>query len=70
MAHPLKAVIAGLPAHERRKIKTRAAQRIAEEMSRQALRKAIGKTQTAIGKRLKVRVGRASSGSGASRPRG
>ena len=54
MAHTLKEVIAGLPAHERRKIKTRAAQLIAEEMSLQALRKAIGKTQTMIAKRLKV----------------
>jgi hypothetical protein len=54
MVHTLKEVIAGLPAHERRKIKTRAAQLIAEEMSLQDLRKAIGKTQTAIAKRLKV----------------
>jgi hypothetical protein len=54
MAQTLKEVIAGLPAHERRKIKTRAAQLIAEEMSLQDLRKAIGTTQTAIAKRLKV----------------
>ena len=54
MAHTLKEVIAALPAHERRKIKTRAAQLIAEEMSLQDLRKAIGKTQMVIAKRLKV----------------
>ena len=41
-------------AHERDKIKARAQQPIAEEMSLQDLRKAIGKTQTAIAKRLKV----------------
>ncbi|MSO92392.1 MAG: transcriptional regulator [Rhodospirillales bacterium] len=47
-------VIAALPASERRKIEARARRLIAEEMSLQALRKAIGKTQTVIAKRLKV----------------
>lgn len=54
MPRTLKEVIATLPAHERRAIKTRAAQLIAEEMSLQDLRKAIGKTQIAIAKRLRV----------------
>ena len=50
----LNEVIAALPASERRKIEARARRLIAEEMSLQALRKAIGKTQTVIAKRLKV----------------
>lgn len=54
MARTLKQVIAGLPAGERRQIRARAAQLIAEEMSLQDLRRAIGKTQTAVAKRLKV----------------
>jgi hypothetical protein len=54
MARTLKDVMAGLPADERRKVETRARQLIAEEMSLQDLRKAVGKTQTAVAKRLKV----------------
>ena len=54
MTRTLNEVISALPAHEREKIKARAEQLIAEEMSLQDLRKAIGKTQTAIAKRLKV----------------
>jgi DNA-directed RNA polymerase specialized sigma subunit len=54
MTRTLNEVISALPAHERDKIKARAQQPIAEEMSLQDLRKAIGKTQTAIAKRLKV----------------
>jgi DNA-binding transcriptional ArsR family regulator len=54
MARTLKQVIAALPAGERHRIKARAAQLIAEEMTLQDLRKAIGKTQTAVARRLKV----------------
>ena len=50
----LDQVIAALPAEERAKIDARARELIAEEMSLQRLRKAIGKTQTAVAKRLKV----------------
>ena len=50
----LDQVIAALPAAERAKIDARARELIAEEMSLQRLRKAIGKTQTAVAKRLKV----------------
>ncbi len=54
MAKTLNEVIAALPARERREIETRAQDLIAEEMSLQDLRKAIGKTQAAVAKRLKV----------------
>lgn len=54
MARTLKEVVAGLPAKERRKIATRARQLIAEEVSLQDLRRAVGKTQTAVAKRLRV----------------
>src|ERR1039458_5483349 len=54
MARTLNEIIADLPATERRKIEARAKQLIAEEMSLQDLRKAVGKTQTAVAKRLKV----------------
>jgi DNA-binding transcriptional ArsR family regulator len=54
MARTLKEVIAALPEKERREIDARAQLLIAEEMSLQDLRKAIGKTQTAVAKRLKV----------------
>src|SRR5205807_1484940 len=54
MARTLNEVIAVLPAHEREKIESRADELIAEEMSLRELRKAIGKTQTAIAKRLRV----------------
>ena len=54
MARTLNQVVAALPASERRKIEARARQLIAEEMSLQDLRKAVGKTQTAVAKRLKV----------------
>jgi len=50
----LDRVIAALPAAERAKIDARARDLIAEEMSLQRLRKAIGKTQTTVAKRLKV----------------
>jgi transcriptional regulator with XRE-family HTH domain len=54
MSKALKDVIATLPKDEQGKIKARAEQLIAEEMSLQKLRKTIGKTQTAVAKRLKI----------------
>src|SRR5262249_25606026 len=54
MLRTLDQVIASLPASERAKIEARTKQLIAEEMSLQDLRKAIGKTQVALAKRLKV----------------
>ena len=54
MPRTLNDVIAALPKGERAKIEARARELVAEEMSLQDLRKAIGKTQTAIAKRLKV----------------
>ena len=54
MPRTLNEVIAALPKGERHRIKARAEQLVSEEMSLQELRKAIGKTQTAIAKRLKV----------------
>jgi len=54
MPRMLNEVIASLPEAERAKVEARARELIAEEMSLQDLRKAIGKTQTAIAKRLKV----------------
>src|SRR6266852_6462969 len=54
MPRTLDEVVATLPAGERAKIEARARELIAEEMSLQDLRRAVGKTQTAIAKRLKV----------------
>lgn len=54
MPKALKDVVASLPKGEQEKIKIRGEQLIAEEMSLQELRKTIGKTQTAVAKRLKV----------------
>jgi transcriptional regulator with XRE-family HTH domain len=54
MSKALKDVIAALPKEEQEKIKLRGEQLVAEEMSLQELRKTIGKTQTAIAKRLKI----------------
>jgi|SRR5947209_243817 transcriptional regulator with XRE-family HTH domain len=54
MPRTLDDVIAALPKGERAKIEARARELVAEEMSLQDLRKAIGKTQTAIAKRLRV----------------
>src|ERR1700724_992808 len=54
MPRTLNEVIAALPKGERAKIEARARELIDEEMSLQDLRKAVGKTQTAIAKRLKV----------------
>jgi DNA-binding XRE family transcriptional regulator len=54
MPRTLNEVIASLPGAERAKIEARTRELISEEMSLQDLRKAIGKTQTAIARRLKV----------------
>lgn len=54
MPRTLDEVIASLPEGERAKIEARARELIAEEMSLQDLRKAIGKTQTQVAKRLRV----------------
>lgn len=55
MARMIDEMIATLPKAERRAIAARARELIAEEMSLQALRKAMGKTQVAVAKRLKLR---------------
>jgi len=54
MPRKLSEFIISLPEAERAKIEARAGELIAEEMSLQDLRKAIGKTQTVVAKRLKV----------------
>jgi DNA-binding XRE family transcriptional regulator len=54
MPRTLKEIVASLPESEQVQIDARARDLIAEEMSLQQLRKAIGKTQTAIAKKLKV----------------
>ena len=54
MPRTLNEVVAALPESERAKIEARAQELIAEEMSLRDLRKAIGKTQTVIAKRLNV----------------
>lgn len=48
MARTLNEVIASLPRPERARIEARARELIAEEMSLQELRKAVGKTRTVI----------------------
>lgn len=54
MPRSLNEFVASLPEPERWKIAARGRELVAEEMSLQDLRKAIGKTQTAVAKRLKV----------------
>ena len=54
MRRTLNEVIAGLPEGERARVEARARGLIAEETSLRELRKALGKTQTAVAKRLKV----------------
>ena len=54
MPRTLDQVIASLPEGESAKIEARAQELIAEETSLRSLRKALGKTQTAVAKRLKV----------------
>jgi len=51
---PLEEFIASLPKAERDAIDRRTRELMAEELSLQDLRKAVGKTQTAIARRLKV----------------
>jgi len=55
MARTINEIIATLPKAERDAIAARAHELIAEEMSLQAIRKAMGKTQVAVAKRLKLR---------------
>jgi DNA-binding transcriptional ArsR family regulator len=50
----LDEVIASLPAEERARIEARTQELIAEEMSLQEIRRAIGKTQASVAKRLRV----------------
>jgi transcriptional regulator with XRE-family HTH domain len=54
MARKLNEFIIALPEVERARIEARAGELISEEMSLQDLRKAIGKTQIVVAKRLKV----------------
>lgn len=54
MARTLNEVVASLPRRERTKIEARAQALIAEEMSLRDLRKAIGKTQATVARRLGV----------------
>ena len=54
MPRTLNEIVDTLPETERAKIEARARELVAEEMSLQDLRKAIGKTQTAIARRLEV----------------
>ncbi|MEK7244492.1 MAG: transcriptional regulator [Pseudomonadota bacterium] len=54
MPRTLKEIIAALPENERRRVEARAEQLIAEEISLRDLRRAIGKTQVIVAKRLKV----------------
>jgi transcriptional regulator with XRE-family HTH domain len=54
MPRTLNEVIASLPEVERAKVEARARELVAEELSLHDLRKAIGKTQTTIARRLKV----------------
>lgn len=54
MTRTLNTMIERLPAAERRQIAARAKELISEEMSLKDVRKAVGKTQVQIAKRLKV----------------
>ena len=54
MAKTLSNYVAKLPKDEHEQVAVRARELIAEEMSLQDLRKAIGKTQVAVAKRLRV----------------
>ncbi len=51
---PLEELIASLPKAERDAIDRRTRELMAEELSLQDIRKAMGKTQTAVARRLKV----------------
>ena len=52
MGVKLDEILDRLPEERRRKVETRAAELIAEEMSLRDLRKALGKTQVAVAKKL------------------
>lgn len=54
MARTAREFIASLPKKEREAIEARARELVAEEMSLQEVRKALGKTQVAVAKRLKI----------------
>lgn len=54
MATTLNDMMARLPAARRRRIEARAAERIAEELALRDLRKALGKTQVEVARRLKI----------------
>jgi hypothetical protein len=54
MATTLSQIMAGLPAERRKKVETRAAARIAEEMALRDLRKAMGKTQVEVARKLRI----------------
>ncbi|QEX18774.1 transcriptional regulator [Hypericibacter terrae] len=53
-ARKLSEVVAALPARERKAVKARTADLLAEEMSLQQLRKAMKKTQVAIARKLNL----------------
>jgi hypothetical protein len=53
-ARKLSEVVAALPAKERKAVKARTAELLAEEMSLQQLRKAMKKTQVSIARRLNL----------------
>jgi transcriptional regulator with XRE-family HTH domain len=54
MATTLTEIMAGLPAERRKKIETRAAARVAEEMALRDLRRAMGKTQVEVARKLRI----------------
>ncbi|MDP2332406.1 MAG: helix-turn-helix transcriptional regulator [Reyranella sp.] len=54
MATTLNEMLARLPAARRRRIEARAAERIAEELALRDLRKALGKTQVEVARRLRI----------------
>lgn len=55
MARNVDDIIAGLSPERRAKIEARAAELVAEELSLQALRKAMSRTQTQMARKLKMR---------------
>lgn len=55
MGVPLEEMMARLPKDRRRRVEARAAELVAEEMSLRALRKAMGKTQATVARKLGVK---------------
>lgn len=55
MGVPLEEMMARLPEDRRRRVEARAAELVAEEMSLRALRKAMGKTQATVARKLGVK---------------